>query len=63
MRSRHDICGEILISTIVMLFASSPALAEIETKTVTYGDGDVTLEGFLAWDDAQSARRPGVLVA
>lgn len=63
MRSPLDISNSISLSTIVMLFALSPAMAAVETKTVAYKDGDVTLEGFLAWDDAQATKRPGVLVA
>lgn len=38
------------------------AAAAVQTKTVTYQQGGVTLEGYLAWDDALSAPRPGVLV-
>jgi dienelactone hydrolase len=36
--------------------------ATIESKSVVYKDGDVELEGFLAWDSAQKGSRPGVLV-
>ena len=36
--------------------------AAIQTKTVEYKQGDTTLEGFVAWDDAISGPRPGVLV-
>ena len=35
----------------------------VQTKTIEYSDGDTVLEGLLAWDDAQSTSRPGVLVA
>ena len=35
----------------------------IQTQTVEYKDGDVLLEGYLAWDDTNSDRRPGVLIA
>jgi dienelactone hydrolase len=38
------------------------ALAGIKSKTVEYKQGDVTLEGYLAWDDAVKGRRPGVLL-
>ncbi len=34
----------------------------IVTNTVTYLDGDVVLEGFFAFDDALSGRRPTVLI-
>jgi dienelactone hydrolase len=38
------------------------ARAEIVTKTVEYKQGDTVLEGFLAYDSAGPAKRPGVLV-
>jgi len=34
----------------------------IQTTTIEYADGDTTLEGLLAWNDAISGPRPGVLV-
>jgi len=36
--------------------------AAIHTETVEYKQGDTTLEGFLAYDDSVSGKRPGVLV-
>ena len=36
--------------------------AEVKTKEITYKDGDVECQGFLAWDDAVAGVRPGVLV-
>jgi dienelactone hydrolase len=36
--------------------------AKIVTKTIEYKQGDTALEGFLAYDDALSGKRPGVLV-
>ena len=38
------------------------ARAEIKTQTVEYKDGDATLKGYLAYDDAAQGKRPGVLV-
>ena len=35
----------------------------IQTRLVEYVDGDLVLEGMLAWDGAQDGPRPGVLVA
>jgi len=46
---------------IVLSFALV-AHAEIKTQTVEYKDGDTTLKGFLAYDDALKDKRPGVLV-
>ena len=36
--------------------------AAIHTETVEYQQGDTTLEGFVAYDDAVKGKRPGVLV-
>ena len=36
--------------------------AKIVTQSVEYKQGDTTLEGYLAYDDAISGKRPGVLV-
>lgn len=38
------------------------AQAAIHTETVEYKDGDVTLQGYLAYDDALTGKRPGILV-
>jgi hypothetical protein len=40
----------------------TPAVAEIKTAAVSYKDGDVELEGFVACDDVKAGLRPGVLV-
>ena len=39
------------------------ARAEIKTEVVEYNQGDTTLEGFLAYDDAVQGKRPAILVA
>jgi dienelactone hydrolase len=36
--------------------------AKIMTQTIEYKQGDTTLEGYLAYDDATAGARPGVLV-
>lgn len=53
-----------ILSALLLGLLVAPALrAEVKTKTVEYSDGDVALEGFVAWDsDANAAERPGVLV-
>ena len=35
----------------------------IQTRTIDYQDGDVDLQGYLAWDDAVDGKRPGVMIA
>ncbi len=52
-----------LFGILLVLFGVAVVQAEVETKTVTYQDGDVTLEGFVAWDpDKTDDEAPGVLV-
>jgi dienelactone hydrolase len=54
-------------AVIALVFAFgvpiSSARAEIKTQTIDYKQGDATLEGYLAYDDANSAKRPGIIVA
>ena len=38
------------------------AEAALHTETMEYRDGDAVLEGYLAYDDAFTTKRPGVLV-
>jgi dienelactone hydrolase len=45
-----------------LLVAPALAGAEVQTKEVTYKQGDTELQGFLAWDGAAKGRQPGVLV-
>ncbi|HEY2328282.1 MAG TPA: dienelactone hydrolase family protein [Verrucomicrobiae bacterium] len=49
------------ILAALVLF-SAAARAAIHTETVEYKQGDATLEGFVAYDDSVSGKRPGVLV-
>ena len=51
----------ILLALFAVACAFS-ASAKLVTKTIDYQQGDTTLEGFLAYDDAISTLRPGVLV-
>lgn len=51
-----------VIGLVLMLGISPAALAEIRTETVAYQHGDTILQGYLAYDDAQTGKRPGVLV-
>ena len=34
----------------------------MKTQSIEYQDGDITLRGFLAYDETQSGQRPGILV-
>jgi dienelactone hydrolase len=46
---------------LACLFAGT-ARAEIKTQWVDYKEGDTALQGYLAYDDAISGKRPGVLL-
>jgi len=46
---------------LAVLFAAV-AHAEIKTQTIEYKSGDTTFKGYLAYDDAQSDRRPGIVI-
>lgn len=52
---------KLLIALIVLLFSVN-AEAAVKTRTVEYVQGNTTLEGYLAWDDAGAFKRPGILV-
>jgi len=51
------------LCVVVQLTVSLPrARAEVQTKTIIYEHNSQKFHGFVAWDDATSDRRPGVLV-
>lgn len=47
----------------ILIAALAAARAEVRTQDIEYKDGDVVLQGYVAWDDAVPGARPGVLVA
>jgi len=49
-------------SALAMTAFAGTAHAKLHTETVEYKDGDVALEGYLAYDDAGPAKKPGILV-
>jgi len=51
----------ILMLTLCVL-AAAPALAEVQSKAVTYEHDGEPLTGYLFWDDVMTEKRPGVLV-
>jgi dienelactone hydrolase len=51
-----------ILAAAVATFAVVAARAEIKTEPVEYKHGDVTLEGFHAYDDSVSGKRPSVLI-
>jgi dienelactone hydrolase len=52
----------VLATALVAILQTTPAAAEIKTQTVDYKHGDAALEGYLAYDDSISGKRPGVLL-
>jgi dienelactone hydrolase len=44
------------------LLWSAAAMAEVQTKEITYSNDGVEMTGFLAWDDSIEGKRPGVIV-
>src|SRR5690349_16841016 len=52
----------ILTTLAITLFLAMPTRAAIKTEWIEYKHGDTNLKGFLAYDDAASGKRPGVLV-
>jgi dienelactone hydrolase len=51
-----------LIPVFLAINCAMTVRAAIHTETVEYKQGDTTLEGFVAYDDAVQGKRPGVLV-
>ena len=52
----------LVFCALAAVLFSLPLKASIKTEEVSYSEGGTTLKGFLAWDDAISGKRPGVLV-
>src|SRR5712675_91393 len=53
---------KIIIPIFLALAGALSVHAKIVTQAVEYKQGDTTLEGYLAYDDSVSGKRPGVLV-
>jgi hypothetical protein len=51
-----------MVSALMLLCLSLPALAEVQGKAIEYKAGDTVLKAYLAWDDANTQPHPGVLV-
>jgi dienelactone hydrolase len=49
-------------AALAAAFLASPVSAAVQTRTVEYTAGETQLKGFLAWDDAQTGKRPAVIV-
>ena len=51
-----------LLLSLLSVGCAISVQAKLVTKTIEYKQGDTTLEGYLAYDDSFSGKRPGVLI-
>jgi len=51
-----------MCSALVCALGAAPVRAEIKESAVEYKAGDVVCEGWHAYDDSKSGKRPGVLI-
>lgn len=51
-----------MILMLAALALSVNAEAAVKTKVIEYKQGNTVLEGYLAWDDTKTVKRPGILV-
>jgi len=51
-----------ILACFIFIVGAGFASADIQTEEVAYAVGDVTLKGYLAFDDSIEGERPGVLV-
>jgi dienelactone hydrolase len=51
-----------LSGVLFALSLAAPAQAAIKEEPVTYKDGDTTMKGFIVYDDAVKAKRPGIVM-
>jgi dienelactone hydrolase len=63
MTEQEDVMlKRITLCLILILALIAPARAAVVGQEVTYHAGDLALKGYLAYDDALSGKRPGVIV-
>lgn len=60
-------CMAMVLSLVLAGWLVAPVQSAVKTQAVVYQDGDVVLEGFMAWDEAKVAaaagkKLPGVLI-
>jgi dienelactone hydrolase len=60
MRMRRGLI--LCAAAMAWLSAAVGAGVQVKTREVEYKEGDTSLHGLLAWNDAEKGRRPGVLV-
>lgn len=50
------------LAALIFLSSLTPGISAIKTQEIDYKEDGTALRGFLAYDDAQKGKRPGVLV-
>jgi dienelactone hydrolase len=53
---------KIFLTLLFILVTSSLVQGKLKTEAVEYSHGNTKLEGYLAYDDTQKGKRPGVIV-
>ncbi|WP_413558240.1 dienelactone hydrolase family protein [Bdellovibrio sp. HCB209] len=51
-----------IISSVILMVATTAASAAIKTENVEYKEGKTVLEGYMAYDDSVKTPRPAVLI-
>jgi dienelactone hydrolase len=51
-----------ITAAFLLVIALFPVQAALVGKEVSYRDGETVMKGYLAWDDAVTGKRPGILV-
>jgi dienelactone hydrolase len=50
------------LAVVLLLAPAAPGSAEVQTKEVTYKQGEAELAGYFAWDAQAKGKQPGVVV-
>ncbi len=51
-----------LVGVLACVLWAGPVSAAVRTEPIEYRDGETALQGYIAYDDASTDKRPGVLV-
>lgn len=51
-----------LLVAVILLLCSLPGLAKMQTKAVEWTSGQTHFQGYVVYDDASTAKRPGLLM-
>ena len=54
--------SKLLLIMLVLFLSTGTALAKVVSRTISYTHDGVSLEGYLAYDDAVAGKAPGILV-